>query len=288
MAQATAVQALGRASQLLDGPDYLATARKALRAFSASPSAGGVKVRGFRGGRHYLQYSFAPRLFIMNAFLQSVIGLYDYAKITGDSRAEGLWRGRRARGRARGARLRHRRLVALQLPRAASPTRSTTSCCGSSWPRCAAACGPPSTAPPRAGSAITRPTPPCSTSPGPPPPPRTARPASASSSTSGRPCRWWSTRTGRWAWTGRPPSAAARARSSGPASPAGTYTIRLSAKELRTGKGLRSRTEGSAVVGTGIGWGVLWRLAPSSTRARAASARRASPRPRPAAARRPA
>ncbi len=92
MAQATAVQALGRASRLLDRPDYLATARKALPAFSASPSAGGVKVRGFRGGRHYLQYSFARRLFIMNAFLQSVIGLYDYAKITGDQRADGLWR----------------------------------------------------------------------------------------------------------------------------------------------------------------------------------------------------
>ncbi len=29
----------------------------------------------------------------------------------------------------------------------------------------------------------------------------------------------------------------------------GTYTIRLSAKELRTGKGLRSRTEGSVQVG---------------------------------------
>lgn len=91
MAQATAVQALGRASQLLHRPDYLTQARKALPAFSASPSAGGVKVRGFRGGRHYLQYSFGRRLFIMNAFLQSVIGLYDYAKITGDPRARGLW-----------------------------------------------------------------------------------------------------------------------------------------------------------------------------------------------------
>ena len=92
MAQATAVQALGRASQLLNRPSYLAQARKALPAFSATPRAGGVKARGFRGGRHYLQYSFASRLWIMNAFLQSVIGLYDYAKITGDQRADGLWR----------------------------------------------------------------------------------------------------------------------------------------------------------------------------------------------------
>ena len=92
MAQATAVQALGRASQLLGRPSYLTQARKALPAFSATPRQGGVRARGFRGGRHYLQYSFASRLWIMNAFLQSVIGLYDYAKITGDSRADGLWR----------------------------------------------------------------------------------------------------------------------------------------------------------------------------------------------------
>jgi len=90
MAQATAVQALARASKLLNRPDYLAVARRALPAFSAPPP-GGVKARGFRGGRHYLQYSFDRRLFIMNAFLQSLIGLYDYAKITGDAQARGLF-----------------------------------------------------------------------------------------------------------------------------------------------------------------------------------------------------
>ncbi|MDQ3647308.1 MAG: D-glucuronyl C5-epimerase family protein, partial [Actinomycetota bacterium] len=90
MAQATAVQALARASKLLNRPDYLAVARRALPAFSAS-APGGVKARGFRGGRHYLQYSFDRRLFIMNAFLQSLIGLYDYAKITGDARARALF-----------------------------------------------------------------------------------------------------------------------------------------------------------------------------------------------------
>lgn len=90
MAQATAVQALGRASKLLNRPDYLAVARRALPAFSAS-APGGVMARGFRGGRHYLQYSFDRRLFIMNAFLQSLIGLYDYAKLTGDVRARSLF-----------------------------------------------------------------------------------------------------------------------------------------------------------------------------------------------------
>jgi len=90
MAQATAVQALGRASKLLNRPDYLVVARRALPAFSASAPSG-VKARGFRGGPHYLQYSFDRRLFIMNAFLQSLIGLYDYAKITGDAQARSLF-----------------------------------------------------------------------------------------------------------------------------------------------------------------------------------------------------
>ena len=86
MAQATAVQALGRASQLLEKPEYLTTARNALGAFDAQAPLG-VRTRGFRGGPHYLQYSFAPRLYIFNAFTQSLIGLYDFWKITNDPRA---------------------------------------------------------------------------------------------------------------------------------------------------------------------------------------------------------
>jgi hypothetical protein len=46
-----------------------------------------VRTTGFRGGTHYLQYSFAPRTYIFNAFTQSLIGLYDYWKLTGDARA---------------------------------------------------------------------------------------------------------------------------------------------------------------------------------------------------------
>jgi hypothetical protein len=91
MAQATGIQALGRAAQLLDLPQYRATAREALGAFAARPPRG-VKTRGPRGGVHYLQYSFAPRLYIFNAFLQSIIGLHDYARLTGDRRAERLYR----------------------------------------------------------------------------------------------------------------------------------------------------------------------------------------------------
>jgi hypothetical protein len=90
MAQATAIQAFGRASQLLGAPSYLAHARAALGAFRKPPPVG-VRTTGPFGGTHYLQYSFAPGLFIINAFLQSLIGLFDYSELTGDATARRLF-----------------------------------------------------------------------------------------------------------------------------------------------------------------------------------------------------
>ncbi len=90
MADATAIQAYGRASALLDEPRYLDVARRALGAFETLPPLG-VRTVGFAGGIHYLQYSFAPRLYIFNAFLQSLIGLHDFARMTGDERARELF-----------------------------------------------------------------------------------------------------------------------------------------------------------------------------------------------------
>jgi hypothetical protein len=90
MAQATAIQAYGRAAQLLSEPKYTETARRALAAFETPPPTG-VRTTGPRGGVHYLQYSFAPRLFIFNAFLQSLIGLYDFDRIVGDPEARRLF-----------------------------------------------------------------------------------------------------------------------------------------------------------------------------------------------------
>jgi D-glucuronyl C5-epimerase-like protein len=86
MAQASGIQALARASQLLGRSDYLTWAQKALGAFETPPPVG-VRTTGFRGGVHYLQYSFAPRTYIFNAFTQALIGLYDYSLISGDGRA---------------------------------------------------------------------------------------------------------------------------------------------------------------------------------------------------------
>jgi D-glucuronyl C5-epimerase C-terminus len=90
MAQATGLQAYARASALLSQPAYVETARAGLGAFETRPPRG-VRTAGPRRGVHYLQYSFAPRLYIFNAFLQSLIGLHDFGKLTGEQRATGLY-----------------------------------------------------------------------------------------------------------------------------------------------------------------------------------------------------
>jgi hypothetical protein len=90
MAQATGIQALGRAAKLLHEPKYIETARRALPAFETPPPTG-VRTTGPRGGVAYLQYSFAPRLYIFNAFLQSLIGLYDFDRAVDDAEARRLF-----------------------------------------------------------------------------------------------------------------------------------------------------------------------------------------------------
>jgi hypothetical protein len=90
MADATGIQALARAATLLGEPSYLDTARDALGAFETPPPRG-VRTRGPGGGVHYLQYSFAPRLYIFNAFLQALIGLNDFGRLAGDDRAARLY-----------------------------------------------------------------------------------------------------------------------------------------------------------------------------------------------------
>jgi hypothetical protein len=92
MSQATAIQALARASQpaVLGDRSYLRVARRALGAFRKAPPVG-VRVRSGRGA-HYLLYSFAPGLRVLNGFLQAITGLYDYARISGDRTARALYR----------------------------------------------------------------------------------------------------------------------------------------------------------------------------------------------------
>ena len=90
MAQATAISALGRAAKLLGRPDYNVTAQAALGAFEARQPVG-VSTTGPLGGVHYLQYSFAPRLFIFNAFMHALVGLHDFGRLAPDSRATRLF-----------------------------------------------------------------------------------------------------------------------------------------------------------------------------------------------------
>ena len=88
MAQATGVQALARAADRLGEPRYREAAQRALLLFE-TPAPAGVRVES-EAGPHFLLYSFAPGLRVLNGFLQSVIGLHDAAALTGDPRAAAL------------------------------------------------------------------------------------------------------------------------------------------------------------------------------------------------------
>ncbi len=97
MSQGTALEALTRGYEALQpgaepqDVDYLGLAHQALPIFSRQPGLGvGVPTPL---GKRYVQYSFAPSrgVEVINAFLQSLIGLYDYAQVSGDPQAASLF-----------------------------------------------------------------------------------------------------------------------------------------------------------------------------------------------------
>lgn len=90
MSQATGIQALSRASQRLDEPAYLDVAQRALRLFRL-PTPTGVRVATDVGAR-YVIYSYAPTMAVANAFVQTLVGLHDYAEIADDRAARRLYR----------------------------------------------------------------------------------------------------------------------------------------------------------------------------------------------------
>ncbi|HEX7291191.1 MAG TPA: D-glucuronyl C5-epimerase family protein [Conexibacter sp.] len=90
MAQATGVQALARAGQRLAEPVYLEAARSALALFSLPPPVG-VRASAPAGAR-YLLYSFAPGQIVVNASVQTLVALHDYAAITDSAPARRLFR----------------------------------------------------------------------------------------------------------------------------------------------------------------------------------------------------
>jgi hypothetical protein len=89
LAQGTAVQALARAGVKLGEPRYLEAARAALGIFREPPPSG-VRI-ATPAGSHYLIYSFAPGLRVLNAFTQALIGLHDYAALTNDAEGRAMF-----------------------------------------------------------------------------------------------------------------------------------------------------------------------------------------------------
>lgn len=83
ISQGTAIQSLARAGEALADPSITAAAKRGALAF-AKRAPGGLKVER-DGGYHYLGYSGNRREIIFNMFAQALVGLHDYAKITGDA-----------------------------------------------------------------------------------------------------------------------------------------------------------------------------------------------------------
>jgi hypothetical protein len=90
LAQGTGLQAIARsAAKLGRMEELLPSIQKGLTLFEQKPPTG-VRVETPEGVQ-YAQYSFWPSLEIINGFVQSLVGLYDVAQITGDPRAAQLF-----------------------------------------------------------------------------------------------------------------------------------------------------------------------------------------------------
>jgi hypothetical protein len=90
MAQGTAIQGLSRAASRLNHKSYVTWAKRALGIFRTAPPTGVRDVTG-KGRAHYLIYSFSHE-HVLNAFIQSLNGLHDYAVYTGDASAMRLFK----------------------------------------------------------------------------------------------------------------------------------------------------------------------------------------------------
>jgi hypothetical protein len=89
LAQGTAIQALSRAAVRLAEPRYFEAARAGLGIFREAPPSG-VRV-ATPAGAHYLIYSFAPGLRVLNAFTQAVNGLHDFGALANDDEGRALF-----------------------------------------------------------------------------------------------------------------------------------------------------------------------------------------------------
>jgi hypothetical protein len=98
LSQGTALQALARAWSRTHEPAFLNAAQEALGIFRTGPSLG-VRV-STSAGAHYLEYTYARSERILNGFIQSLVGLYEYTKLTGDQLGQQLFEAGDAEARA--------------------------------------------------------------------------------------------------------------------------------------------------------------------------------------------
>ncbi len=89
MAQGTGLEALTDAYLATKNPQYLSYAHQALPLLETKPPVGVAVKTGL--GTRYLQYSFTPSTDIINAFLQTLLGLYDYQQVSLDPVASALY-----------------------------------------------------------------------------------------------------------------------------------------------------------------------------------------------------
>jgi hypothetical protein len=98
LSQGTALQVLARAWSKTHEPQYLTAAQQALGIFKSGPQTG-IRVKT-AAGAHYLEYTYAPSERILNGFIQSLVGLYEYTKLTGDPVGQELFEAGDAEARA--------------------------------------------------------------------------------------------------------------------------------------------------------------------------------------------
>jgi hypothetical protein len=98
LSQGTALQVLARAWSRLKEPAYLTAAQQALGIFKTPPPQG-VRVTTPVGAM-YAEYTYAPSDKILNGFIQSLVGLYDYTSITKDPLGLALFEAGDAEARA--------------------------------------------------------------------------------------------------------------------------------------------------------------------------------------------
>lgn len=82
LSQGTGLEVMARAYQRFKEPAYLTAAQQALGVFKTAPPQG-VRVKTAAGAT-YAEYTYAPSDRILNGFIQSLVGLYEYTAITKD------------------------------------------------------------------------------------------------------------------------------------------------------------------------------------------------------------